>query len=191
MLTLDAKPHSRLEAGQNGHNRRPCGRYWLAVQTHPQAERWAAANISRAGYHAYLPLILVTRRDRVTPTLLHHVERPLFVGYLFVDLGPTDPWAPIRYAQGVRQVLMNGQKPHHVPAGVVEAVQAGEALRATNPPDSPRLAPGAAVRCFSGPFQGTEAVVISATATTATIALPMLGAIREVSVPVECLLLRV
>jgi len=186
---LDAKSLMCLEASQRDSSHAVCGSYWVVVQSHPQAENWAASNIRRVGYETYLPTLIVQRRDRHTPTILHRVERPLFSGYLFVHV--TSPhWSPIRSCYGVRDVLMSGSTPHHLPEATRIAVQAGEALRRLPTPDSVLLRPGAPVRCLYGPFQGIDAVVIAAATNTARIALPMFGAIREVVVPIQQLAVR-
>jgi transcription antitermination factor NusG len=179
-----------LEAPTSRASHADCGRYWATAQTHPQAERWAAQCLTRRGYHVYLPLLIVQRRDRTIPTLLHRIERPLFSSYLFIQLGNTDPWTPARYTDGIRQLLMSGSKPHKLPETVMLALQAGDAFRRLPLPDAPLLRPGAPVTCLYGPFQGRDAVVIAAATNTARIALPMLGAMRELVVPIACLTAR-
>jgi len=188
--TLDPKPLTRIKAPQPDANHAGCGSYWLVAQTHPQAERWAATQLIAAGYHTYLPLIIVQRRDRHTPTMLHRVERPLFTGYVFVAVGTEDRWSPILSYRGIRQVLMSGSTPHHLDPAIMHALQAGDAFRRLPLPDAPLLRPGAPVTCLYGPFQGREAVVIAAGRGTARIALPMLGALRELTVPIACLTAR-
>jgi transcription antitermination factor NusG len=189
-MMLDPKPLTRIEAPQASIKHAACGRYWGAIQTHPQAENWACSNLRRAGYPVYLPTLFISRRDRHTPTIVHRVERPLFSSYLFVHIGDADPWTPIRYASGVRQILMSSGKPAPVPETVINALQAGDAFRRLPLPDAPLLRPGAPVTCLYGPFQGREAVVISAATNTARIAMPMLGALRELTVPIACLTAR-
>ena len=96
-----------------------CGSRWGVVHTHPQAERWAAQNLQRQGYAAYLPIHTVRIRDRALPTLTRPVERPLFTSYLFVAV-PLTLWGPIRHTLGVRSLLMSGEKPYLLPEAVVE-----------------------------------------------------------------------
>jgi transcription antitermination factor NusG len=107
------------ERGQTG--RVPCGSRWCVVQTHPQAERWATANLKDQGYEAYLPLEAVTRPDRVLPTMLLEHIRPLFPRYIFVSIGQTEQWGPVTHTRGVAHLLMTGQGiPARVPPGEVE-----------------------------------------------------------------------
>src|SRR4051812_40177984 len=96
---LDAAPATRLDGNQPDEHL-GCGSRWAVCQSHPQAERWALANLSRQGFDAYLPLHTVQRRDRVVPTLFHPVSVPLFTSYLFVAI-QSPYWAPIQHTLGV------------------------------------------------------------------------------------------
>ena len=67
---------------------------WFVVQTKPRQEQIALDNLSRQGYHSYLPRLCQQKRRR---DQWHTVVEPLFPGYLFVQLTPgTDNTAPIR-----------------------------------------------------------------------------------------------
>ncbi len=105
-----------------------CGRMegprWFVVQSHSQAERLASREIAEKGYRAYLPMQVVERRDRVLTSMVHIVHMPMFPGYLFVEFDrETDPWTPIRYCEGVKQIFMTpSQRPIAVARGVVEAL---------------------------------------------------------------------
>ena len=169
-----------------------CGRVpgWGVIHTHPQAERWACANLNRAGYRTFLPLHLVKRRDPVTRSMTRLVEVPLFVSYAFVSLAPTDPWVPIRYTPGVHSLLMSGGKPNINASGAVSALHAVQALAATAGPKEAQWAPGDAVAPAAGPFKGHEAVVLELRGETALIAMLLFGELRQVSVDVNSLVAR-
>lgn len=177
-------------SANDGAGHSPCGSRWAVCQTHPQAERWALANLTRQGYQAYLPLITVNRRDRVTATLSHSVQVPLFASYVFVQ--PSDPWAPIAHTLGVSKLLMAGNHPHYLPAGLVEALQAGEALLRTHPSgQGSGWPPG--TPCALGnamPMGGLPAVVLARDRNRVKIGIMFLGDVRVVSVPPECLVKR-
>ena len=100
------------------------GPRWFVVQSHPQAERLAAREIGEKGYRAYLPMQVTERRDRVLASLVHLIHVPLFSGYLFVEFDREhDPWTPIRYCEGVKQIFMTlSQRPIAVPRGVIEGL---------------------------------------------------------------------
>jgi hypothetical protein len=53
---------------------------WAVITTHPQAERWACANLARRGYACFVPTFIARRRDPVLRTLTRLVEVPLFAG---------------------------------------------------------------------------------------------------------------
>jgi len=174
---------------RNGAGHSPCGSRWAVCQTHPQAERWALANLSRQGYQAYLPLCTVARRDRVTPTITRPVQVPLFSGYVFVV--PTDPWAPIAHTLGVSKLLMAGNHPHYLPAGLTEALQATEALRATRTQETASWAPGTPCALGNGmPMGGLPAVVLARSRNRVQIGIMFLGDVRIVSVHPDCLVPR-
>ena len=79
-MPLDASVMAAVDTDSAHGERRTsrCGSRWVVVHTHPQAERRAAQNLEHQGYQAYLPPRTVRSRDRVLPTLIRPVERPLF-----------------------------------------------------------------------------------------------------------------
>jgi transcription antitermination factor NusG len=166
-----------------------CGRNqgWAVVHTHPQAERWAAANIARLGYRVFLPLFATLVRDPVLHTRTRLAMRPLFPRYAFVHLEDGTPWVPVRYAPGVSDLLMTDGKPAYAPEAAVEALEATQASRRTLMAPGPAWRPGDPSTVVLGPFQGMDAVVISVRRKSARIALVVLGALREVTVGVESL----
>jgi transcription antitermination factor NusG len=164
----------------------PCGA-WIVAQTHPQAERTAAVEITRRGYATYLPLLAVQRRDRATHRTLIIAHVPLFPGYLFVALAPASPWSPIRYTPGVRTLLMACGRPEQVRHGLVEALQAGDDFRRSIPPPNAAWAPGAACRLIRGPLAYRDAAVMSVSRDTARITVAMFGGLQELDVPTHWL----
>jgi transcription antitermination factor NusG len=160
---------------------------WACVHTHPQAERWAEANLRRIGYTTYCPLLAIRRRDPVTPSITRRVLAPLFAGYLFLAHDPADPWTPIRYAPGVRDVIRSGNLIQYARAGAVEALQATEAIRRCLIPPKPLYAVGEAVTVTGGVFTSHPAVVIAIGHDMATVAILMLGHLREVALQLDCL----
>lgn len=154
---------------------------WCVVASLPKAERTAHAELHRRGFQAYLPLLTTRRRDRSWHT------GPLFPGYLFVRLRLDQPWNPVRYAPGVFSLLSVDGIPSICPDAAVAMLQATEAQRATPPPKSCQWAPGAAVAVANGPFRSHPAVVLSVHRDQATVAIMMLGHLRNVSVNLDCL----
>lgn len=125
------------------------GERWYVVRTQPRKESFAVANLHRQGYRTFLPRLTKTvRHARQTRT----VKAPLFPGYLFTPLDPTrDRWRPINGTMGVLGLIMEGDHPEPVPAGVVESIQALTAADETVDWGQ-RLTPGGQVRILTGPF---------------------------------------
>ena len=97
------------------------GPRWCVYQTYHKAERLAARELGRAGYRAYTPEIAMLRRGRTSPTMFHKVMVARMPGYGFVELGPTDPWVPIKNTAGVRCLLLTPSgKPALCAGGEVE-----------------------------------------------------------------------
>jgi transcriptional antiterminator RfaH len=181
---LDAATTAAL-ASYNPTDHLGCGSHqttWICCQTHPQAERWADVNLRRQGFTTYLPLVTVTRRDRVLPTIARRVEVPLFRSYLFVDLD-TDHWTPIQHTRGVARVLLTNGKPGIVAEAAVDALRAACA----NPAPDHHWAPGTPCTPLLGPMAGLPAVVLHIHRDTATIGLMFLGQLQQISMNVDCL----
>jgi transcription antitermination factor NusG len=166
----------------------PCGRHWAVVYTHPAAERWAESNLIRRGYDTFLPLVAVTRRDRVLHTLARRVQVPAFPRYVLVALDTH--WTPVRYCPGVHSLLMNDGKPGRVDAGAVDALRAAQALAASTTQDAAEWAPGAPCVLGNGSLRGHHAVVLRVARETAHVSVMLFGALRQVQAPVSWLVAR-
>jgi transcriptional antiterminator RfaH len=172
----------------------PCGSrsgpQWHVVTSHPQAERRAAQHLAEQGYEAYLPLLAVQRRDAAIRSLKHTVLVPLFSRYLFVrfDNG-RDPWRPILSTLGVATLLRRQDTgiPEPCPEAAISALQATEASRRSLTPARAAWAPGAVCAPANGILAGHRAVVLRVTRSHATVALMLLGALREVTLPLDSL----
>lgn len=184
-------------SASNGADYPPCRSIraprWACVYTHPAAERWANDNLTRSGYQTYLPLYLVSRPDRATPTIIHHVLVPLWSRYLFVQFDHlAASWSPIRDTPGVSDLVRSGSDVHYVSQATVSALQAGEALRRNPPTGQPHGWPPG-TPCALGnamPMGGLPAVVLDSTRSKVKIGIMFLGDVRIVSVPPECLVRR-
>lgn len=188
---LDWQPHRQLDA-DSPHDHLGCygnspRSGWIVACTHPQAETWANLNLQRRGYRTYLPLYAAKRRDPVTHTLTRIVQRPLFAGYLFCWYDSRDPRRPIRETPGVRDVIRCGSEIQWVRPGVLEAVQASQAERAVYRQPSAILAPGTPVAVSKGALAGWPAVVTQVGHDMATVAVMMLGHLREVAVQLNAI----
>lgn len=162
-------------------------RHWCVAHTEPGAERYANDNLTRSGYATYLPLIAVTRRDRVVRSLTHTVTIPLFARYLFVANDNPQLWRPIRETPGVASVISSNGRAHHVAQGAVEALQASEQARRVLTAGRAVYVPGDAVAVRYGIVAGHRGIVTSAHGDTVSVALLFLGELRDIRLPVDCL----
>jgi transcriptional antiterminator RfaH len=161
-----------------------CGSRWGVVHTHPQAERWAAQNLQRQGYAAYLPTHTVRIRDRTIPTLTRPVERPLFTSYLFVAV-PLTLWGPIRHTLGVRSLLMSGDRPSIVATALLDALRAAEGVRRSVVAPGALWAPGSVLEVSRGSFSGHRGALLRLlTKDRAVVMLLLFGELRQVVVPI-------
>ena len=130
---------------------------WAVINTHTHKERLAIDNLARQGYQAYCPM--VAKRIRHARKF-SEVHRPLFPGYVFVELDlAKDRWRPILSTFGVRSLVRRGERPALLEAAFVEAFKARERDGAIARPDND-LAPGQDVRLSSGYFEGLTARIL-------------------------------
>ena len=123
---------------------------WFVVRTQSRAEEKAAHHLSNQGFVPYLPRyrrrVRHARRDAI-------VLRPLFPGYLFVHLDPTQcRWRSINGTIGVREILCNGDDPLSVPACVIDEIKAREDETGAVKLFAPRFMRGQVVRLLDGPM---------------------------------------
>ena len=154
--------------------------YWCAVQFHSQRERMATHFLTQAGFTIWLPRI---REQCIIRGRREHVLRPLFPGYLFIEI--VLQWHAAQTAPGVIRLIKNGERPVRVPDKVIEELRGREKNGAVELPEPPpRLRPGGRVRVTGGPFRGHSGLVAGmAPHERVTVLLPLLGAQQRVSVP--------
>lgn len=124
---------------------------WFVAQTQVHSEIKAAQNLLRQGFEIYLPRYLKRRRHARKVDI---VAAPLFSRYLFVnvDLG-AQRWRAIQSTFGVSRLVMNGDEPAAVPAGVIGALRAREDDKGFVKLDRrSAFAPGDKVRVLAGAF---------------------------------------
>lgn len=193
---VDTYPHTRLDAQQQDvgpprSDPMPGSRIhdgWIVVHSYPQAERWARDNLNRRGYETYLPLMAVSRRDRVIRSLRHTVDVPLFPRYLFVRFPGN--WTPVRYCPGVYRIVSAAGKPNLASNAAISALQAVEDVRRSLPAAKALFQPGTPVAPITGVFQDCPAVVLKVGTDMILVSLMMFGALREILVQKDNLRLR-
>ena len=121
------------------------------VQAQLHGEKRADRHLGQQGFRAFLPLYRKTvRHARHFVT----VEAPFFPRYLFVllDLG-RERWRSVNSTFGVASLVMQGDLPKPVPAGVVEEILATTSASGLVS-SLQRLIVGDSVRVVSGPLAG-------------------------------------
>lgn len=143
---------------------------WAVVVTKPAAEFAAKDALRRRGYRIVLPVYRKFLRSRREPSGVALVMRPLFQGYLFVELHPGQAWVGILHTPGVNDLVRRAGDhdiPGFVEPGLVEDIYAEseEGVFDDRRPSADRLSsaefrsgeaavkPGDRVRVADGPFQ--------------------------------------
>ena len=91
--------------------------FWYLAQSRPNQQDRARANLERQGYACFTPSRPVTRRLGVK--LIDGLE-PLFPGYLFLAIEPSQPWRPVNSTFGVVGLVMRAlHQPQLVPVSVM------------------------------------------------------------------------
>jgi transcriptional antiterminator RfaH len=127
---------------------------WLVVNTKPHRERIAIDNLLRQEFMVYCPMI----RKRVSHARrMHDVLRPLFPGYLFVQMDPR--WRPILSTVGVRTLVHFGERLSMVANEFIDSLKAREINGAIVRPSTPYTV-GQQVRLVGGSFDGLVADII-------------------------------
>lgn len=122
---------------------------WFAVNTQPSAELKACMHLRNQGWQVFNPLLARSvrsaRRSR-------NVLRPLFPGYIFVNLDTgVHQWRSVDGTIGVRCLVKAGDMPLPVPKGIVETLQS-MTLENGQFVFKSTLRPGDKVRFLTGPF---------------------------------------
>jgi transcription antitermination factor NusG len=128
---------------------------WYAVQVWAGREQSCATHLRSRGLEVFLPLYRERRRwsDRVK-----QVERALFGGYLFCQLGARGLWQAVQ-SPGVVRVVGDGRRPLPLALADVVAVQRIVSSGVAAEPWA-FLQTGQRVRVEVGPLRGTEGIVL-------------------------------
>ena len=129
---------------------------WYAVNTAPAREFYARAHLQRQGFETYVPVFERTIRHA---RRLTRRRASLFPSYIFVRLDVAAVrWRAINGTLGVRQLVMQGDRPAPVPHGVVEQLIARTMFDGLLDL-CPEVAVGSRMKVASGPFSGLVGTV--------------------------------
>ena len=131
---------------------------WFLVNCKPNAAHLASQNLRNQNFGVFLPMQKITKRKaKQFKTML----RPLFPGYLFVQIDPlAGDWRKINNTRGVARLVQFGADPCPVPDTVIAALfercDADHVLQ-----DPGALKVGNQARISKGPLSGLIAEIIN------------------------------
>jgi transcription elongation factor/antiterminator RfaH len=122
---------------------------WYVVNTLPHCEFKAKRQLENQGFRVFFPQRLKTVRHA---RKFSNVKAPFFPRYIFVELDlSVHRWRSVNGTFGVSSLVMQGDRPHPVPRGIVEtmiaSVDGKDILRFER-----TLQKGSEVRLIAGPF---------------------------------------
>jgi len=134
---------------------------WYLVQCKPNAAQVAIRNLENQNLGTFLPLHEITKRKG---KIFQQQIRPLFPGYLFVQIDPNQgPWRQVNSTRGVSRLVRLGAEPSVVPNEIVDALMARcdkrSILRQTSETQSSQLHAGNQAQVTQGPFSGFIATI--------------------------------
>lgn len=141
-----------IDVSRAGYNK------WFVLQLKAGGLERARTNLVRQGVSSFMPM---RRRTARRAGRLMDVVRPLFPGYLFIELGQDAPaWRTINATYGVsKAVCLEPGKPVEVPIGIIAVLKAASSEEGNYVGDPDPFLPGETVRVTAGPFADILACV--------------------------------
>lgn len=125
---------------------------WYVLQHKPAQGDRALSHLQNQDVACFYPKVSVERIRAGKRTVK---LEPLFPGYLFVHLEPTDPmWSKLRSTRGVLRVVGFRNKPAALSDDVVEQIK--QSLNTVE--EQGGIKPGQVVRLSEGAFDGVDAI---------------------------------
>jgi len=139
------------EDKQKAQNKR-----WYLAQCKPNATHIAVHNLDNQGFESFLPLQEGTKRKGKG---FQHQIRPLFPGYLFVQLNADKgPWRKVNSTRGITRLVRLGAEPSVVPDAIIAGLMA-RCNQMGIMQDAGVLAVGDCAHVTQGPFSGFVATI--------------------------------
>jgi transcription antitermination factor NusG len=130
-------------------------RSWFAVHTGSNHEKRVAQHLRVREIETFLPLYGVTKRWKNRTTV--KVEMPLFSGYVFARITPSEKIRVLEVPM-VCSIVGNKREPIPLPDAEIERLRAGLQGQQAHP--FPYVKVGKRVRIRSGPLTGLEGIVV-------------------------------
>ncbi len=93
---------------------------WIVIQTKSNNELKATVNLQRQGYFVFFPKIL---KHYTSFNTLKKRIKPLFPGYIFVNLKENQNWTKIRYTFGVKNIIKLGEEIYKIPNEIIKQIK--------------------------------------------------------------------
>lgn len=134
---------------------------WYVLQLKPGGLDRARTNLARQGVQSFMPRRRCTARRGGR---LVDGSRPLFPGYLFIEVGQNAPaWRSLNATYGVAQaVCLEPGRPVRIPDTIIAALRAASSKDGEYMGDPDPFLPGDSVRVVAGPFANVLACVEAA-----------------------------
>lgn len=130
--------------------------HWFAIQTRPNAEAAAEAQLRALPIETLLPLM--RRPVRHATRAPRMVLRPLFPGYLFARFRAAVSLRAVNYSRGVLRVLGATDRPWPVDDAVISAIRARLGVTGWVELTERQFGAGDSVRITAGPLAGWSGV---------------------------------
>jgi len=130
-------------------------RSWFAIHTASNHEKSVAQRLGAKDVETFLPLYSVTKRWKNRTTV--KVELPLFAGYVFARIDPSERLRVVEVPM-VYSIVGTRGRPTALPDAEIEGLRNG--LRARQAHPFPYVKAGNRVRICSGPLTGLEGIVV-------------------------------
>ena len=158
---------------------------WYLAQCKPNATHIAVRNLENQDFVCFLPLQEVAKRKG---KVFQHQIRPLFPGYLFVQLDATEgPWRKINSTRGIARLVHLGAEPSVVPDAIIANLMA-RCDEMSIVQDAGALVLGDRAQVTQGPFSGFVATIADVEANDRIyILLDIMGQLTKVSIDAKAL----
>jgi len=93
---------------------------WIVVQTKSNKENKARINLIRQGYEVFYPKI---KKSKYVFNRVKRYIKPLFPGYIFVNLRTNQNWTKINSTFGVKTILKFGEKIYELPMDILKNIK--------------------------------------------------------------------
>lgn len=93
---------------------------WIVVHTKNNNEFKASKNLVRQGFEVFYPKVL---KSNINYNRVRKIIKPLFPGYIFVNLKKNQNWIKINSTFGVRTILKFGRNIYLLPIQIISQIK--------------------------------------------------------------------